>query len=164
MFAWFNCLLPWSEKAAHKRILSGSPPSGMRIKGLLALANCQTLQCLPARLDAAGIDVSGCASLLQLPKHLRSEVLLLRRTGIDTLPAGLRVSRRIDATDCRRLRTLPALQVAQLNLQGCTALEHLPEGLVARQLSISGCPRITSLPASIVRSVERLDVRRRGRP
>lgn len=157
MIRWLNSLRTWSAQSARERILAGKAPAGMRVEGVLNLAGMRTLQSLPSNLRAESIDVSDCPRLRHLPDRLQCATLILRRSGIETLPPDMAVSTNIDAQDCRRLHSLPALRVDQLNLRGCTALERLPDGLVARIVDVSQCSSLTEIPASVARYIHHLN-------
>jgi hypothetical protein len=158
MWDWFKSRRPWSAPAARDRILSGEFPARMRVEGVLHLAGAQRLRALPRRLSATVVNVSYCASLRALPQHLECVQLIARDSALENLPASLQAQDRIDASDCRRLRTVGAYQLRELVLRGCLALERLPEGLQASVLNLSHSPLWETLPASVVRSVEYLDV------
>jgi Domain of unknown function (DUF6745) len=157
MFRWLNSFRTWSAQSARERILAGSAPAGMRFEGNLSLAGSRALRALPARLRGQSIDISDCPRIRELPAGLQCGALILRRSGIERLPADLVVESLLDAEGCRRLLSLPPLRVDQLNLRGCTALERLPEGLAARILDVSHCSQLTEIPASAARYVHHLN-------
>lgn len=132
----------------------------MRVEGHLNLAGATGLRSLPARLSATSVNVSRCASLRLLPAGLECWELIVRDSGVEHLPAGLRVLERIDAENCRGLRSVGAYQLQELLLGRCLALEALPEGLRVQRLDVSRCPLWRNLPASAVATVEYLDVSR----
>jgi hypothetical protein len=130
----------------------------MRVTGRLNLANAGWLTRLPRKLEAEAIDISGCARLSELPEKLKCAELTLQRTQVKCLPAGLEVSRRIDATGCECLRAVGALRVSELILRGCAALVQLSGGLRVRHLDVSRCGRLAELPTSTAKSLWDLDV------
>jgi hypothetical protein len=130
----------------------------MRVNGRLNLANASWLTHLPRKLEAEAIDVSDCESLSELPEKLKCSELTLQRTRVRSLPPGLEVSRRIDATGCEYLQTVGALRVPELILHGCTALVQLSDDLRVRHLDVSRCGRLTELPATTAKSLWDLDV------
>lgn len=130
----------------------------MRVDGRLNLAGLANLRTLPPRLTATSINLSRCPNLRAVPPGLECWELILRDSGVEHLPAGLRVLERIDAEDCRRLRSVGAYQLRELILRGCSALEGLPHGLSVQRLDLSGCLLWTELPTSVVAVVEYLDV------
>jgi hypothetical protein len=156
MFKWFRPKV-WRPVDARACILQGKPPASMLVDGDLSLAGERSVQILPEQLTARNINLARCTGLRTLPAGLSCSHLSVRRSSLETLPAGLQVER-IDAEGCRRLRKLGALDVEELNLRGCTALEYLPAGLHVRQLDLSCCPLWGELPASVLSSVEVLDV------
>jgi hypothetical protein len=158
MFQWFRRGVDWEPSEAREQFQRGNIPDRAHIRGHLNLLGCSWLTYLPRELSATRVDVSRCANLRGLPEQLTCEVLLLQRTNIQCLSAGLQVSQRIDAQSCRRLEHLLPLTVERLNLSGCTLLQNLPQGLNVRQLELSGCTRLKELPASVASSVAHLDV------
>jgi hypothetical protein len=149
-----------SPQDARRVILSGTAPRRLLVSGDLNLADSGALRALPERLSAASVNVSRCPRLQTIPAGLVCWQLILRESGVESLPPGLQVLGTIDAEGCRRLRSIGACQVQELLLGGCVALEALPEGLRAQRLDLSGCPLWEELPASVVASVEYLDVSR----
>jgi hypothetical protein len=154
----FDLLTTWTPDDARRRLQKARAPSRMRVTGRLDLANAALLTRLPQKLEAEAIDVSGCAGLTELPKKLKCTQLRLQRTQIKCLPAGLEVSRQIDATGCECLREVGALRVTELVLRGCTALVDLSDGLRVRHLDVSLCSRLQGLPASVAKGLLDLDV------
>jgi hypothetical protein len=154
----FELLTTWTPDDARKRLQNARAPSRMRVTGRLNLVNAGWLTCLPRKLEAETIDISGCARLSELPEKLRCGELRLQRTQVKCLPAGLEVSWRIDATECECLRAVGALRVPELFLRGCTALVQLADGLRVRRLDVSRCGRLTELPASMAKGLWDLDV------
>ena len=158
MFDWFRNRRQWSPRVARERILKGNFPRTMRVAGHLNLAGEPGLRALPARLWATSVNVSRCANLRAVPAELECWELIVGQSGIENLPAGLRVLDRLDAEGCRRLRGIGAYHLSTLMLRGCLALESLPEGLCVRRLDLSRCPLWSELPKSVLASVEFLDV------
>lgn len=158
MFGWLSTR--WTPAAARQRILKGTAPERVRVEGSLNLSRATGLRRLPARLAATSINLSGCPNLRALPAGLECWELLLRNSGVENLPAGMRVLERIDAEGCQRLRSVGAYQLRELLLGGCVALESLPEGLRVQRLDVSRCPLWRELPRSVVASVEYLDLSR----
>jgi hypothetical protein len=62
--------------------------------------------------------------------HLAGELDLSNETGLTALPPGLR-------------------QAWSINLAGCTALQHLPEGLQVHRLNLNDCTALKSLPSGL---------------
>src|SRR3954447_13475369 len=67
----FNLFDKWTPERARERLQKGRAPSRMRVTGRLNLANAGWLTCLPRKLEAEAIDVSGCARLSELPEKLK---------------------------------------------------------------------------------------------
>jgi Domain of unknown function (DUF6745) len=158
MFRWLISRAHWNAADAREHLRQGNVPRRMRVHGHLSLVDASWLTYLPNSLEAGTVDVSGCMNLRGLPERLRCEELVLRRTNVECLARGLDVSRRIIATNCRKLQRVAPLRIPELRLRACTALERLPEGLHVRHLNLSGCERVTELPANIAACVENLDV------
>ncbi len=158
MFDWWRSRRAWTAPEARRRILGGTAPRRLRVDGHLNLSGTPLLRSLPTRLTARSVNVSRCRNLRALPPGLECWELIVRASGVENLPAGLRVIERIDAEDCRRLRTVGAYHLQELILRRCLALDSLPEGLHVRRLDVSGCPLWSTLPASVLSSVEILDV------
>jgi hypothetical protein len=158
-----------SAKAAHKLIKLGSAPTNLRVSGTLAFSNDDKLTDLPPGLTVAALDLSRCVNLRALPAGLKVRrlnlsgnwnpqhllaggvscyALDLKNTAITALPADVRVEYRLDLEGCTALQHLPEeLKVGSLVLRTCTSLESLPEGLEVYFLDISGCTGITDWPA-----------------
>jgi Domain of unknown function (DUF6745) len=158
MFRWWTPRRGWSPAAARERILKGTAPARMRVEGNLNLAGALSLRALPERLSATSVNVSRCSNLRTLPGGLECWELIVRDSGVEHLPAPLRVLERIDAQNCRRLRSIGGYQLQELLLGGCRTLEALPEGLRVQRLDVSRCPLWRELPSSLVSTVEYLDV------
>lgn len=154
----FNLFAKWTPASARERLRKGRVPGEMRVAGHLDLANSGWLMRLPRVVEAASIDVSGCARLSELPEVVKCSALDLQRTHVKRLPASLNVSQRIHATDCEYLREVGALRVPVLILRGCPALEKLSDGLQVRHLDLSRCGRLAELPASTAKCLWDLDV------
>ncbi len=105
-------------------------PEQLRVSSLI-LQNCTQLQALPEGLDVCFLDVSGCRNLTSWPLFGR-----------------VRIGRFV-ARGCAQLTQLPHWinDIAQLNLRGCTALAHLPDGLRVTGWLDIGDTQITKLPA-----------------
>jgi hypothetical protein len=153
-----NLFARWTPASARERLRKGRVPAEMRVAGHLDLANSGWLTGLPRAVEAESIDVSDCARLGELPEVVKCSALDLQRTHVKSLPAGLNVSQRIDATDCEYLSEVGALRVSALILRGCLALGRLSDGLQVRHLDLSQCGRLAEVPASTARSLWDLDV------
>jgi hypothetical protein len=171
---------PVSADAARKLIRAGSAPAGLQVSGKLSFVGDSELANLPDRLAVGTLELSGCTGLRRLPPGLRvrrldlsgtwnPEHLLpglscyeldLKNTAVTTLPTDLSVEYRIDLEGCTGLRSLPeGLTVGSLVLRGCLSLEALPEGLDAYFLDISGCTAISQWPRRGSIQVGRLTAR-----
>jgi hypothetical protein len=149
-------------------ILAGRAPSRLAVAGHLDLSNqpglvelpaltaesldlsgCTGLRALPLGLTVGRLCLNGCTALAALPAGLRLRELDARQTRVRGLPSDLRVTYRLDLSDCVELESLPAgLSVGTLTLRGCESLAALPEGLETCFLDISGCTRLTGWPRS----------------
>jgi hypothetical protein len=159
MFGWRMPGTAWSPEAACERLRSRYPPRAMRVRGRLRLTNCRSLAYLPRELHAAAVDVSDCVNLRGLPEHLTCEELILRRTNVECLSSGLDVSHLVDAQDCRQLCRLSGpLTVRRLILNGCSALERVPEGINARRIDLNHCASLVEISAGAARRVQHLNV------
>jgi hypothetical protein len=158
MWGLIGSVLPWSEQGARERLLAGHPPRRMSVRGRLILANCEALEKLPDRLEASAIDLSGCVNLRRLPRTVRAAALVVSRTSVFTLPAGLQIARALVAEDCPKLQAVEAIRVSELSVRSCKALEFLAEGLTAERLVLNGCTSLRQLPKSIVASVVHFDI------
>ena len=116
-------LIPrWSAAAARERLRKGKVPRRMRVAGYLDLSDSSWLTNLPRELEADTINVSNCPKLRDLPERVKCDALILQRTNVECLHAGLNVARQIDAANCLRLRYIAPIKVPALLLRGCTAL------------------------------------------
>lgn len=125
-------------------------PAGARLPdGLSApsiLLRCDGLTALPARLTARRITVRS-KTVKAIGPGLRCDVLDLRDTAVDTLPADIEVRQRLDLTDCRLLARLPDnLATGSLSLSGCISLRALPADLNVAFLDLTGCGSLRRLP------------------
>lgn len=157
MLQWIRSHFALSADAARARILAGTAPDGITLQERLSFAGEAGLRGLPERLTVRSLDLSECRNLVALPAGLRCGELILRRTNIEQLPSDLSVQFRVDAQECRQLRTVPPLRVDRLILRGCTALEELPVGLVVRQLDLRHCLNFSRFPETISK-LDTLDV------
>lgn len=126
----------WSEDARL--------PDGLRAPSILVQS--KKLPALPARLTARRISARSDA-LKTVGPGLRCDVLDLRETAIETLPAGIEVRQRLELADCRALSSLPDnIATGSLNLSGCVSLRALPAGLRVAFLDLTGCLSLRALP------------------
>jgi hypothetical protein len=134
-------------------------PDGLTAPALLA-AGAKRLTALPARLACRRIDASNCASLATIGAGLVANELNISNTAIEELPADLRVALRLEASQCQRLKRLPAgLKVGVLSLRECPALAALSAGLDVSFLDVSACVSLEALPDDIRIAGGRLRVR-----
>lgn len=179
----FHSLAPGlvtDAKEAERAIISGSAPTGMRVRGRLNLkdrasivtlpaglradsidlSGCRNLIALPVGLQARRVDASGCPSLCSLSANLRCYELNLSGAAITTLPSDMQVEFRLDLSGCTALENLPSgLKVGSLILNDCVALEALPEGLDVSFLDVSGCVSLHQWPHRANVRVGRLNAR-----
>jgi Lon protease-like protein len=117
------------------------------------------LTALPAGLTCGRIDASNWTNLATIGPGLVANELNISGTAIEELPA-LRVTLRLEANQCQRLKRLPAgLKVGVLSLRECPALEALPDGLDVSFLDLSGCVSLRALPDDLRVEGGRLRVR-----
>jgi hypothetical protein len=171
---------PVSAAAVENLLRSGKAPSGLRVTGVLKLAGDTSLSELPDGLTVASLDLSGCTGLRRLPAELSVRCLNLsgsrnpqhllaglkcydldlKNTGVTAIPPDLAVEYRLDLEGCTALRSLPqGLKVGSLILRGCISLESLPENLDVYFLDISGCTAINAWPLHASIQVGRLAAR-----
>ena len=118
---------------AAKLIMSGQGKSGWNVEGKLKLTG-KNFRKLPAKLSCYELEATN--------------------TGLEAIPADLRVECVLNLEGCSKLKSLPAnLHVGTLNVANCRSLKQLPEGLDVWFLNIAGCAQLKSFPqrASIVR-------------
>lgn len=158
--------LDWIKRGAAPEGLVVSAPLRIPTKGGRAPASLSApiidmtdAESLPAGLRARRISVHG-ERLVEIGAGLKCEILSLRRAGIQSLPADVSASVRIDLEECRRLVELPEhLTTGTLNLTNCTALERLPAGLSVAFLDLAGCTALRSLPDDLRLRGGRLNLR-----
>ncbi|HET6249765.1 MAG TPA: hypothetical protein VFE47_18895, partial [Tepidisphaeraceae bacterium] len=171
---------PVKSDVAAKMILEGKAPANLRVAGTLSFAGNKTLRQLPDGLTVGSLNLSGCTGLRQLPPGLRvrhldlsgawnpSHLLAglkcydlnLKDTAIASLPAGMNVEYRMNLEGCTGLRELPeGLKIGSLIVRGCLSLELLPEGIDVYFLDISACTAISRWPARGSIAVGRLTAR-----
>jgi hypothetical protein len=165
---------------ARKLIRAGNAPAGMKVSGSLVFTDDDMLTELPEGLTVATLKLSNCPALKQLPSGLqvrrldlsgrwnperllagvRCYELDLKQTAVTSLPSDLTVSYRIDLEGCTGLHSLPeGLKAGSLILRDCAGLEALPEGLDVYFLDISGCTGISQWPRRGSLQVGRLTAR-----
>jgi hypothetical protein len=126
---------------------------------VLVAVGAKNLTALPARLTCGRIDASNCTSLVTIGPGLVANELNVSGTAIEELRA-LRVTLRLEANQCQRLKRLPAgLKVGVLSLRECPTLEALPAGLDVSFLDLSGCVSLKALPDDLRIEGGRLRVR-----
>jgi hypothetical protein len=121
----------------------------------LLLRGCTGLKRLPDGLDVNLLSLANCTGITTIPAGLTCNTLNLQGTAVRSLPDDLRVTARLDLTDCRELTRLPVgLRIGWLGmpsgtptgsaliLRRCTALEFLPDRLDVCHLDARGCSRL----------------------
>src|SRR5262245_37371550 len=117
-------------ESGSELILAGSAPAGMRVAGALDLSSISEPFVLPEDLTVRRLTLRGSTGLAQLPRGLRCYELDARQTALRYLPDDIQVEYRLDLEGCAALEFLPeGLKVGSLDLRDCTALTALPEGL-----------------------------------
>src|SRR5262245_40695329 len=102
-------------------------------------------------LRVSRLDASKAPSLDTVGRGIYCREMILTGTAIEELPDDLQVTQRLDVSQCRRLKRLPAnLKVGQLAARECTALEMMPDGLEVSYLDLTGCTALKALPADLV--------------
>lgn len=132
---------PWSElpddwEVAALLDVEGSvrlrtiPP--WRLEALNA-RGCVGLERLPEGLEAAHVDLAGCARLINVPRGLAL------------------AARRLSLRDCASLRRLPDEfgPLEWLDVSGCQGLDSLPDGIRVRSWIDVGGSGLTGLPRSL---------------
>lgn len=171
---------PLRADKARAMIRGGIAPAGLSVSGSLSFKDDAELTTLPDGLTVGALDLSGCTNLRRFPAGFRVRRLDLsgcwnpehllpglncyeldvKNSAITSLPSNLRVEYRIDLEGCTALRSLPeGLKVGSLILRGCISLEALPDGLDVYFLDISGCTGIASWPRRGSIQVGRLTAR-----
>jgi hypothetical protein len=111
-------------------------------------------------LRVSRLDASKAPSLDTVGRGIYCREMILTGTAIEELPGDLQVIQRLDVSQCRRLKRLPAnLKVGQLLARECSALESLPAGLQVSYLDLTGCSALQELPADLVVRRGRLSLR-----
>lgn len=110
---------------------------------------------------AKKIDDEGPLEMVEAGKAPpRCHTLKIGGSKVRTLPDGLEVEYKLDATGCTKLETLPRnLSVPVLVLRGCTALRALPEGLQCDYLDIQDCTALEHWPESVAVSIGTVNAR-----
>jgi hypothetical protein len=167
--------------AVIQQIRTGTAPSGVTVRGKLSLAGDANLQSLPEDLTVGWLELSNCVGLKSLPRGLKARRITLAGQGwdpthllaglrcyhlelqnsaIQRLPDDLSVEYQLDLEGCVALESLPdGLKVGCLNLRGCTSLRELPEDLECYFLDIFGCTSLDHWPQRGNVSVGRLAMR-----
>jgi hypothetical protein len=162
-------------------IRNRTAPAGLNVPGKLSLANDLKIEWLPDDLSVGWLDLTGCRNLKSLPRGLKARRLTLAGPGWDPrplldglscyhlelqgtsivdLPDDLRVEFRLDLEGCAALERLPeSLSVGSLNVRNCSSLQSLPEGLRCYFLDLSGCTSVDHWPREASVSVGRLAMR-----
>ncbi len=136
-----------SSDEARRLILAGKAANGLDVQGSLDFSSEPSKFALPADLSIWSLKINDQPRLHTLPARLRCNILEMRNSGIESLPADLHIEYRLDLGGCSALTSLPrGLKVGSLVLIGCTALTHLPEGLECSFLNIAGCSNLRQFP------------------
>lgn len=127
-----------SGLVAHSLQAQGSGlislPDDLKVTYKLDLTDCRMLKSLPENLHTGSLIVQGCTQLRALPEGL--SIYFLNASNCTTLSewgqTGTVEVGNINLSSCRELTYLPSWMgnIAQLNVQGCTQLHHLPENMV----------------------------------
>ncbi|MGR3972963.1 MAG: NEL-type E3 ubiquitin ligase domain-containing protein [Candidatus Rhabdochlamydia sp.] len=130
-------------------------PEFSEIKCNLNLSGCKTLLALPKKLKVGGyLTLFRCKALTHLPDDLevKASLKLSKCKSITTLPQGLKVGGSLDLLRCENLTHLPDdLDVNRnIDLAECTSLTTLPNGLrINGSLDLSRCEALTHLPSNL---------------
>jgi len=117
----------YEPDVALKMFTDGTAHAGMRVSGLLNLAN-KNIDQLPDKLSCYELDLSN--------NPLRS------------IPTNLNVECTLTLNNCQNLASLPdRLKTGSLEIQNCVELQSLPKHLDVWYLDASGCTGLKSLPA-----------------
>lgn len=164
-------------RRAAEAIGSGEAPEGLVVAGKLTLPataklpdllsagwlelkDCTDSTRLPSKLSVSKLTLAGDFDPSRLLEGLSCFELELKSTRLTSLPPTLKVKNRLDLEGCTRLRSLPdGLSVGSLVLRGCSSLKRLPENLETFFLDISGCNEISEWPERGSVSVGRLAMR-----
>jgi hypothetical protein len=142
---------------ARDLILTGHLPAGMRVAGPLDLSGIREPFVLPDGLEVRRLKLRGSTGLAELPRGLCCYELDARQTLLRRLPDDIQVEFRLDLEGCAALELLPdGLKVGSLVLRDCTALTALPEGLDVYFLDITGCGQLVRWPRSGALRIGRL--------
>lgn len=139
-----------SPGKAAALLQSGRAPAGMCVSGVLDLSNEKSpgLPPLPTNLTVDVLNLSGQATLDELPPGLKAYELVVANTALRELPNDLQVEFKLDLSGCDRLERLPrGFTVGSLVLRGCSAISALPEDLDVWFLTMTGCWAFEHWPA-----------------
>jgi hypothetical protein len=151
---------PIDASEARQMILGGQALKGMRVAGSLDLSGILERFTLPENLAVRRLTLRGSIGLADLPRGLRCYELDARQTALRRLPTDIQVEYRLDLEGCHALEQLPeGLKVGSLSLRDCSSLTALPEGLDVYFLDITGCSRLASWPRSGALRIGRLAAR-----
>lgn len=93
------------------------------------------------------LDISEKQQEIHLPDGLRCYELDLHQSAVTHLPDDLRVDYRLNLEGCTKLESVPdGLKTGTLILTGCTGLSKLPEELDLCFLDVSDCPQLVDWP------------------
>jgi hypothetical protein len=136
------------DPQSKKSMTHWDAPAGTVVEGDLDLSDNRKLQALPEGLIVPGrLTLDGCRSLHELPRGLRCYELSARGSGLRSVPGDIQVTSRMDLSDCQQLEELPSsLKVGTLIVQGCTALEALPDASDIYFLDMTRCVGISRFP------------------
>jgi hypothetical protein len=111
-------------------------------------------------LRISRLDASKAPDLRMVGRGIHAREMILTGTAIEELPDDVEVTQRLDVSQCRRLKRLPAnLRVGQLFARECTALQELPAGLEVSYLDLTGCTALKALPGDLIVRRGRLSLR-----
>jgi hypothetical protein len=136
-------------------------PAGLSAHSITAQRS--GLTSLPPDLQVSyKLDLTDCKSLQSLPDYLRTGTLTVRGcTQLEKLPDGLSIYF-LDAVNCTRLNgwgEIGEVEIGNIDLSGCTALTYLPAWMEKiAQLNIQNCVNLHHLPENmVVDSIELAD-------
>jgi Domain of unknown function (DUF6745) len=166
-----------SSIRARQLILAETAPAGMTVSGHLDLSGQNDLRELPDGLTVLALDLAGCTNLerlstgltvsllrlddcsklTKLPDNFSCQCLEFRRGPVQTLPRGLRVAHNLDLEGCSQLDHLPdELSVQTLTLTGCVSLTALPRTLRVQELNLDECHSLAEWPSPTTLNLHRL--------
>lgn len=136
-------------------------PINLTVNGIITINRCNTLTLLPTVNMKncciplpVSIVITNCNNFIIFPSTLKvqRDIIIENCNKLITLPESQLKATTIKITNCINLQFLSRyIKVEDLELNNCTALEHLSEKLlISGNLNLTNCNKINEIPVKIL--------------